>query len=122
VLADFVLENECRPGLVAAGISNADVDGVARALADPRVLISSSDAGAHAQVMCSSGDTTLLLSRHVRDRDDFTLEDAVYQLTGRQADGFALEELTYGGDEFVHDAPQGAPVCAGRRVATTPRS
>ena len=126
VLADFVLENECRPGLVAVGISNADVDGVARTLADPRVLISSSDAGAHAQMMCSSGDTTLLLTRHVRDRDDFTLEDAVHQLTGRQAavfgfhrrgvvapgnvadlNVFTLDELTYGGDEFVHDLPQG---------------
>jgi N-acyl-D-amino-acid deacylase len=126
VLADFVLENDCRPGLVAVGISNADVDGVARTLQNPRVLISSSDAGAHAQMMCSSGDTTLLLTRHVRDRGDFTLEDAVYQLTGRQAgvfgfhrrgviapgnvadlNVFALDELTYGGDEFVHDLPQG---------------
>jgi N-acyl-D-aspartate/D-glutamate deacylase len=126
VLADFVLANDCRPGLVAVGISNADVEGVARTLADPRVLISSSDAGAHAQMMCASGDTTLLLTRHVRDRDDFTLEDAVYQLTGRQSDVFgfqrrgivapgnvadlnvfALDELTYGGDEFVHDLPEG---------------
>ena len=126
VLADFVLENDCRPGLVAVGMANSDVDGVARTLQDPRVLISSSDSGAHAQMMCSSGDTTLLLTRHVRDRDDFTLEDAVYQLTGRQADVFgfhrrgviapgnvadvnvfALDELTYGGDEFVHDLPQG---------------
>src|SRR5215213_4498114 len=126
VLADFVLENDCRPGLVAAGISNADVDGVARMLTDPRVLISSSDAGAHAQMMCASGDTTLLLTRHVRDRHDLTVEDAVHQLTGRQADVFgfdrrgvvapgnvadlnvfALDELTYGGDEFVHDLPEG---------------
>lgn len=126
VLADFVLENDCRPGLVAVGMANADVDGVARTLQNPRVLISSSDAGAHAQMMCSSGDTTLLLTRHVRDRGDFTLEDAVYQLTGRQADVFgfhrrgvvapgnladlnvfALDELTYGGDEFVHDLPKG---------------
>lgn len=126
VLADFVLENDCRPGLVAVGMANADIEGVARTLQDPRVLISSSDSGAHAQMMCSSGDTTLLLTRHVRDRGDFTLEDAIYQLTGRQADVFgfhrrgvvapgnvadlnvfALDELTYGGDEFVHDLPQG---------------
>jgi len=126
VLADFVLENDCRPGLVATGMANSDIDGVARTMKDPRVLISSSDAGAHAQMMCSSGDTTLLLTRHVRDRDDFTLENAVYQLTGRQAgvfgfhrrgvvapgniadlNVFALDELTYGGDEFVHDLPDG---------------
>src|SRR3954465_11612250 len=124
VLADFVLENDCRPGLVATGMANADVDGVAQPLKTPAVLISSSDSGAHAQMMCSSGDTTLLLTRHVRDRDDFTLENAIWQLTGRQADVFgfprrggvapgnvadlnvfALDELTYGGDEFVRDLP-----------------
>ena len=35
VFADFVLANDCRPGVVAVGIANADVDGVARTLADP---------------------------------------------------------------------------------------
>ena len=30
VLADFVLENDCRPGLVAVGMANADVEGVAQ--------------------------------------------------------------------------------------------
>ncbi len=125
VLADFVLANDCRPGLVAVGVSNADIDGVARTLKDPAVLVSSSDAGAHAQMLCASGDTTLVLTRHVRERGDFTLEEAVYELTGRQsevfgfsgrgtiAEGnvadlvvFALDELHYDQDEFVHDLPQ----------------
>jgi N-acyl-D-aspartate/D-glutamate deacylase len=128
VFADFVLANDCRPGVVATGISNADVDGVARTLADPAVLISSSDAGAHMQMLCASGDTTLLLTRHVRDRGDFTLERAVHELTGRQADVFgfrgrgaiapgnvadlavfALEELHYDDDEFVRDLPKDGP-------------
>ena len=127
VLADFVLANDCRPGVVAKGIANADVDGVARVLADPSVIISSSDAGAHVQMMCASGDTTLLLTRHVRERGDFSLEWAVHQLTGRQAevfgfDGrgrdrgrgnvadltvFSLDELHYGEDRFVDDLPGG---------------
>jgi N-acyl-D-amino-acid deacylase len=126
VLADFVLANGCRPGLVAQGLANADVEGVGRTLADPAVLISSSDAGAHATMMCASGDTTLLLTRHVRDRGDFTLEDAVHQLTGRQAEVFgfhdrgvirpgaiadlavfSLEELHYDDDVFVDDLPGG---------------
>jgi N-acyl-D-aspartate/D-glutamate deacylase len=130
VFADFVLANDCAPGVVAAGMANADVDGVARTLADPAVLISSSDAGAHAQMMCASGDTTLLLTRHVRERGDFTLEAAVHELTGRQAEVFgftgrgivapgrvadlnvfALDELVYGRDEFVADLPNG-----GRRL------
>lgn len=126
VLADFVVANDCRPGLVAVGLANADVDGVARTLTDPAVIISSSDAGAHAQMLCASGDTTLLLTRHVRERGDLTLERAVFELTGRQADifgftgrgviapgavadlaVFALDELHYDTDVFVHDLPGG---------------
>ena len=125
VFADFVLANDCHPGVVAVGVANADVDGVARTLADPAVLISSSDAGAHMQMLCASGDTTLVLTRHVRERGDFTLEQAVYELSGRQAEVFgftgrgliaegaiadlvvfALDELHYDADEFVHDLPK----------------
>ena len=126
VLADFVLANDCRPGIVAVGIANADVDGVARTLADPVVLVSSSDSGAHVQMLCASGDTTLFLTRHVRERGDFTLEQAVHELTGRQADVFgfrdrgvlepglaadlvvfALDELHWDDDVFVPDLPDG---------------
>jgi N-acyl-D-amino-acid deacylase len=126
VFADFVLANECHPGVVAVGLSNGDVDMMAEVLVDPHVLISSSDAGAHVNMMCSSGDTTLLLTRHVRDRGDLTLERAVHELTGRQAatfgfpgrgviaEGnvadivvFALDELHYDADQFVHDIPGG---------------
>ena len=126
VFADFVIANDCHPGVVAVGISNANVDGVARTLANPAVLISSSDAGAHMQMLCASGDTTLVLTRHVRERGDFTLEDAVHELTGRQAEVFgftgrgvitpgnvadlvvfALDDLHYDEDEFVHDLPGG---------------
>ncbi len=124
VLADFVLANACRPGLVAQGVANADVEAVAAVLADPTVLISSSDAGAHMQMLCASGDSTLLLTRHVRERQDLTLEAAVHALTGRQADlfgfvgrgritegaaadlaVFALDELHYDQDGFVEDLP-----------------
>jgi N-acyl-D-amino-acid deacylase len=126
VLADLVLANDCRPGLVAVGLSNADVDELARVLVDPNVLISSSDAGAHVTMMCSSGDTTLLLTRHVRERGDLTLERAIHELTGRQAETFgftdrgviapgkaadlvvfALDELHYDTDVFTHDIPGG---------------
>ena len=120
VFADFVAANDCHPGVVAVGVSNADVEGVARTLTDPAILVSSSDAGAHMQMLCASGDTTLVLTRHVRERGDFTLEQAVYELTGRQAEVFgftgrgtiapgnhadlvvfALDELHYDDDEFV---------------------
>jgi N-acyl-D-amino-acid deacylase len=128
VLADFMLANDCRLGVVAQGVANADIDQVGRVLADPAVLVSSSDAGAHMQMLCASGDSTLLLTRHVRDRGDLTLEDAIHQLSGRQADVFGfngrgriapgcvadiavfdLDELHYEADSFVIDLPGGGP-------------
>jgi N-acyl-D-aspartate/D-glutamate deacylase len=127
VFADFVLANDCAPGVVAVGVANADVEEVARGLRDERVLVSSSDAGAHVQMLCASGDTTLLLTRHVRDRGDLTLEAAVHELTGRQAAAFgfrdrgvlvegaaadlavfALDELHWDDDVFVADLPDGS--------------
>ena len=131
VLADFVLENDFELGLVAQGIANADVDGVGRTLADPDVLISSSDAGAHLQMICASGDTTLVLTRHVRERGDLTVERAVHEMTGRQAEVFgfrdrgviaagavadlvvfALDELHYDTDGFVERPPRRRPEAA----------
>ena len=127
VFADFVLANGCAPGIVAVGIANDDADLVASGFLHEGVLISSSDAGAHVQMLCASGDTTLLLTRHVRDRGDLTLERAVQELTGRQAEAFgfhdrgvlaegkaadlvvfALDELHWDDDEFVADLPDGA--------------
>jgi N-acyl-D-aspartate/D-glutamate deacylase len=127
VLADWVLDNDLRPGVLCIGMANFDPAGVAELLADDDVLVSSSDAGAHVQMMCAAGDTTLLLTRHVRDRGDFTLEAAVHELTGKQAGVlglrgrgtvapglaadltvFALDELEWADDVFVDDLPRGA--------------
>jgi N-acyl-D-amino-acid deacylase len=122
-----VLDNDLRPGVLCIGMANFDADGVAELLAEDSVLVSSSDAGAHVQMMCAAGDTTLLLTRHVRDRGDFTLERAVWELTGKQADVlgfsgrgrvapgmaadltvFALDELDWADDVFVDDLPHEA--------------
>ena len=126
VLADWLLENDLEPGVVGVDVTNADPDGVAAMLRHPAAIVSNSDAGAHLQMMCATGDTTLLLTRHVRERGDFTLEGAVWQLTGRQAatfgfadrgvltpgavadlNVFALDELHWDKEEFVHDLPGG---------------
>ncbi|MDJ0865538.1 MAG: amidohydrolase family protein [Myxococcota bacterium] len=126
VFADWILENDLEPGVVAAGVSNSDVEGVAKMLVDDRVIVSASDAGAHVQMMCAAGDTTLLLTRHVRERGDFTLEKAIYELTGAQSErlgfkdrgilapGYAgdltvfdLDELAWEQDTFVSDLPSG---------------
>lgn len=127
VFADWILENDLEPGVVAMGVGNGNVEGVAAMLRDERTLVSASDAGAHVQMMCAAGDTTLFLTRHVRERGDFTLERAVYELTGRQAESlgfhdrgflktglagdltvFELDALRWDKDVFVRDLPSGA--------------
>jgi N-acyl-D-amino-acid deacylase len=127
VLADWMLENDLHPGVIATGVANSDPDGVARLLSHPAGVISNSDAGAHVQMMCAVGDSTLLLTRHVRDRQDLTIEAAVHQLTGRSAQlfgfadrgvikpgqagdlaVFALDELEWAPARMVDDLPGGA--------------
>ncbi len=126
VFADWVLENDLEPGVVAMGVSNSDVEGVAAMLVDERTIVGASDAGAHVQMMCAAGDTTLLLTRHVRERGDFKLERAIFELTGRQSEllgfrdrgvlapgyagdltVFALDELRWEKDVLVADLPSG---------------
>ena len=77
-------------------------------------------------MLCASGDTTLFLTRHVRDRKDFSIESAIHQLTVKQAMVlgiqnrgkialgqigdivvFAIDELHYDDDVFANDLPGG---------------
>ena len=109
---------------------NSDVARVGALCADDATLVSASDAGAHLRMFCASGDTTLLLTRHVRDRGDLTLEAAVRELTGRQTSvlglsgrgfiavdqaadlvAFDLDELHFDDEDLVYDVP---PECSPR--------
>lgn len=128
VLADWVLEHDLEPGMVAEALSNNDAGKVSELIADPTTVVGASDAGAHLQMMCGAGDSTLLLTEHVRDRGDFSIEEGVHQMTGRIAavfgirdrgvlapgfagdvTVFALDELAYPPDRIVHDLPGGGP-------------
>jgi N-acyl-D-aspartate/D-glutamate deacylase len=127
VLSDWLLENDADAGLVGVGVANSDAAGVAETLTHPASVVANSDAGAHLQMMCAIGDTTLLLTRHVRERGDLTIEQAVHAMTGRLAglfgfagrgvltEGaaadlvvFALDELDWATDVFTADLPAGA--------------
>lgn len=127
VLADWVLEHDLAPGMVAEALSNNDAGRVSELIRDATTVVGASDAGAHLQMMCGAGDSTLLLTEHVRDRGDFTVEEGVHQMTGRIAEVFgirdrgvlapglagdvvvfALDELDYRADRTVHDLPGGA--------------
>ena len=126
VLADWLLDNDLDPGVIAVGVTNDDPDAVSEILCDPTTLVGGSDNGAHVGMFCAAGDSTLLLTRHVRDRGDLSLEAGVHELTGRQArtlgfgDRGVLEPgtaadlvvfdpdaISWEPDEFVDDLPGG---------------
>jgi N-acyl-D-aspartate/D-glutamate deacylase len=73
-------------------ILNSDEEQVRRLLKDPNVTIGLSDAGAHLSLFCDAGFGLHLLGRWVRERGDFTLEEAVRALTSAQAEIFGLRD------------------------------
>jgi N-acyl-D-amino-acid deacylase len=126
LLADWLLENDLKVALLSS-IANVDEAEVATLLCAATTLVSASDAGAHQQMFCATGDTTLLLTRYVRDRADISIEQAVHELTGRQAGIFGfkdrgeiavgkhadltvfdLDELEYRSPTAIADVPGGA--------------
>jgi N-acyl-D-amino-acid deacylase len=73
-----------------AQILNSNEDEVLKLLKSDSTSITLSDAGAHLSLFCDAGYALHLLSRWVRERKDFTLEEAIYRLTGAQADIYRL--------------------------------
>ena len=127
VLADWVLEHDLAPDMRSEA-ATFDYERTAALIENGTTVVGASDAGAHLQMMCGAGDSTLLLTDYVRDRGVLSIEAAVHQLTGRLAAAlgipdrgvvepgragdltvFDLDELTYLPDAFVNDLPGGAP-------------
>jgi N-acyl-D-amino-acid deacylase len=69
---------------------NDDEDEVQDYLNDKRVLLSLSDAGAHASQICDAVYSTYLLGHWVREKQALPLELAVWHLTKRPAELFGL--------------------------------
>jgi len=127
VIADWALENDLEAEFVYP-FTNTDLREVGKLLSAPECLISASDAGAHIGMFDGAGDTTLVLSRHVRERGDLTLEAAVKRMTRDQADllglakrgviapgaiadlaVFDLDALHWDTEKKVLDVPGGKP-------------
>ncbi len=108
-------------------MDNDGDDEIGDLLADKRVLLGLSDAGAHASQLCDACYSTHLLGHWVRERKALTLEDAVWRLTGHPhhafriagrglvREGFAADLVAFDPDavgcspvERVHDQPGGA--------------
>jgi len=91
-LADWLEMNDLHPGM-AYTTGNSNYERVGSLLRDPATVVSASDAGAHCLSHCNSGDTTLLLTRYVRDRGDLSLEQAIAEMTSRPADVYGFSDI-----------------------------
>ena len=61
-------------------------------LADDRLLLGLSDAGAHASQLCDAVFSTYLLEHWVRETGVLSLQQAVWRLTGHPASVFRLTD------------------------------
>jgi N-acyl-D-aspartate/D-glutamate deacylase len=73
-------------------MDNDGDDEIGELLADKRILLGLSDAGAHASQLCDACYSTHLLGHWVRERKAITLTDAVWRLTGHPHQAFRIAD------------------------------
>ncbi len=88
---DFGLDDEL-DAMVDCKLFNTDEDAVRDLIRQPNGQITLSDAGAHLSFLCDAGFGLHLLSHWVRERGDFTLEQAVQAITSRPADLYRIPD------------------------------
>jgi N-acyl-D-aspartate/D-glutamate deacylase len=89
VMLDLALEEDLATRFRVVMDNDGD-DEIGELLADKRVLLGLSDAGAHTSQLCDACYSTHLLGHWVRERRALSLEDAVWRLTGQPAAAFRI--------------------------------
>lgn len=90
-MADWILANGTRSTVHMAPFPK-DEGLTMDLMLDPKSVGNISDAGAHLQMLCGSGENALLLTQYVRDEKKMTLEQAVHVMTGKLAEHFFLND------------------------------
>ncbi|API59894.1 hypothetical protein BSL82_11715 [Tardibacter chloracetimidivorans] len=92
-LLDIALEDELRTVFALRGFAHTDPDCLTQILTHPHTRpASGSDGGAHFYQFSTSGDSTTLLARWVRERGIMSLEEAVRKLTSVPAAEFNIRD------------------------------
>ncbi len=110
VVLDLALDSDLEMR-ITQDVINYDRDSIQELLQDPNTVIGLSDAGAHASQLCDAKYSTEFLSTFVRERQTFSLEEAVHMLTQRPAQVFGITdrgtlEVGKPGDVVVFDAAE----------------
>jgi N-acyl-D-aspartate/D-glutamate deacylase len=90
-MADWLLANGTRSTIHMSPFPK-DEDLTVNLMTKAKTVGAVSDAGAHQQMLCGGGETTLLLTRYVRDEGRMSIEQAIHVLTGKLAAFFGLED------------------------------
>jgi N-acyl-D-amino-acid deacylase len=102
LMIDLALETDFEQFFVQTN-SPFDADGVKRVMKHPRTVMAFSDAGAHVSQMSDCSIQTHFLAHWVRDREDFTLEEAVRMLTLAPARAWGFHDRGIVREGFVAD-------------------
>ena len=102
VMIDLALDTDFAQFFVQTNAA-FDADGVKRVMKHPRTVMAFSDAGAHVSQMSDCSIQTHFLAHWVRDRQDFTLEEAVRMLTLAPARAWGFHDRGIVREGFVAD-------------------
>ena len=91
-LLDHALNKNGMDTLFIAMLLNSDEEAVGKLLKHPRSNITLSDAGAHLTFFNDAGYGLYMLQKWVRENDIMTIEEAIYNLTGKQADIYRIDQ------------------------------
>jgi len=93
-LLDIVVADDLRTGFSfpPSGESKEDYQARVKVWRDDRAIIGASDAGAHLDFLATFNYATALLGNAVRDYGVIPLEEAVYRISGEQADLYGLRD------------------------------
>ncbi len=113
-LIELALENNMK-AFFRQPLINEDQDHVLEMMKHPRSVVTFSDSGAHVSQIMDSSLQTHVLSHWVREKGEFSLEEAVHMLTSQIADAWGFEDrglLKEGmaADVIVFDADKVAPL------------
>ena len=91
-LLDHALNKNGMDTLFIAMLLNSDEEAVGKLLKHPRSNITLSDAGAHLTFFNDAGYGLYMLQKWVRENEIMTIEEAIYNLTGKQADIYRIDQ------------------------------
>ncbi len=117
LIADVALDEDLQTQFVIEANPRVDAT-IAAYLKSPQTILGASDAGAHVKTFCGGGNTSLVLSKWVREQGVLTLEEAVKRMThepaqvlnfparGLLAEGFAADVIVFDPDAVRYETPR----------------